>query len=491
MTGRASFGRLCALAAASAGGPAVVAISALASPIAAAALAGGALLATAIALWPVAGLLLSAAVVPLERIGRLTNDSSMYTFSLMRAIGLVTLAGIALHVAIGRRRVHVPAPLLLYGVYVGLGLLTLSHTTDWTYGVRAASAMFGNLLFLFVTITLVRTSRHATWAVMAWLLTTTAIGLFTAYQWHNPASIVTENRFNTTGERTQDERFATVLYDTSEYEVLDRTPRALGSTSHPAVYGINVILALPFYAYVLRLTRGRWLRACVAAAGLVACYNAVLTNTRAVIVTLLVTLLLIALTGLIRVRLPLVGLALVASLALMPFVPSALYDRVFDPQNYRLGRSETMRARLTYWTEGVNILQDHWLLGIGIGNQTELPRRLRDRMDMPDNSTVHNEYLQSLLESGLMGYPWLVAFIAALWIRCRRGRRLLAALGRPDEAWLMQACFVALLSVLFFGTQVDVLHFPLKGWWLVMGLAIVLSDHARRAWEARALEATS
>jgi O-antigen ligase len=185
------------------------------------------------------------------------------------------------------------------------------------------------------------------------------------------------------------------------------------------------------------------------------------------------------------VRVRLVALALVAGLAMIPLIPSALYERVFDPYNYRLERSETMRARLTYWSEGLNILQDNWLLGIGIGNQTELPRRLRSRMDMPDNSSVHNEYLQSFIESGLIGYPWLAAFIVVLWLRCLRGRRVLMALGRTDEAWLIQACFVALMSMLFFGTQVDVLHFPLKGWWLAMGVAIVLSDQARRAWLAR------
>jgi hypothetical protein len=485
---RVAFRRLPAVAAAMGGGPAAIAAAAWISPIAAAALAGGTLVATVIILWPITGLLLSAAVVPLERIGRLTDDSSTYTFSLMRAIGVVTLAGVALHFALGRRRLQIPTPLLLYGTYVGLGLLTLSHTSDWTYGLRAGSAMLGNVLFLFVTVNLLRTSRHATWAVALWLITTTAIGAFTIYQWHNPAATVSEDRFNTTGERTQDERFATVLYDTSEYQVVDKTPRALGSTSHPAVYGINVILALPFYAYVLRLARAFWLRAGILLAGLVACYNAVLTNTRAVIVTLGVTLMLIGVTGLVRVRVRLLGLGLVAAVAMFPLIPSALYDRVFDPQNYRLGRSETMRARLTYWTEGLNILEENWLLGMGIGNQTELPRRLRKRMDMPDNSTVHNEYLQSLLESGLIGYPWLVAFIAALWLRCRRGARMLSALGRTDDAWLLQACFVALLSMLFFGTQVDVLHFPLKGWWLAMGIATVLSDQARRAWRARASE---
>src|SRR5204863_5391003 len=129
-------------------------------------------------------------------------------------------------------------------------------------------------------INIVRRAGQARAAIVCWLLTTAAIGAFTIYQWHNPAAVVTEDPFNSTGERSNDERFATVLADTSEYELLDRAPRALGSTSHPAVYGINLILAIPFWAYLWRTSRGRLLRAAIAAGAAITCYNVILSNTR-------------------------------------------------------------------------------------------------------------------------------------------------------------------------------------------------------------------
>jgi hypothetical protein len=36
------------------------------------------------------------------------------------------------------------------------------------------------------------------------------------------------------------------------------------------------------------------------------------------------------------------------------------------------------------------------------------------------------------------------------------------------------ACRVAIVITLIFGVQVDVFHFPLKGWWLIAGLTWVV-----------------
>ena len=72
---------------------------------------------------------------------------------------------------------------------------------------------------------------HARVAIVCWLAMTAAIGLFTIYQWHNPAAVISEDRFQSTGERVGEQRFSTVLSDKSEYQLLEETPRALGSTS--------------------------------------------------------------------------------------------------------------------------------------------------------------------------------------------------------------------------------------------------------------------
>jgi O-antigen ligase len=267
-----------------------------------------------------------------------------------------------------------------------------------------------------------------------------------------------------------------VLADAAEFETLEQARRALGTTSHPAVYAINVILALPFLAYAYRTASGSWWRIAIAAAGAISCYNVVLTNTRAALMTMALVVLLIVSMKLIRLTTRTIVAGLVAAALALPLIPGAIWERVLDTRNYTLERSETLRARLMYWEEGMSILADHWLFGIGIGNQTELPRRLSERVYMPPNSTAHNEYLQSLLETGLVGFPILAAFIAVLAFQAREGERRFREWGDPDTALMLRAGRIALIAVLVYGLQVDVLHFPLKAWWLAMAIVAVLYE---------------
>jgi hypothetical protein len=66
--------------------------------------------------------------------------------------------------------------------------------------------------------------------------------------------------------------------------------------------------------------------------------------------------------------------------------------------------------------------------------------------------------------------------MTVLYRRAKQGERSLARAGRTDPALLLRAGRVALLAVLIYGTQVDVLHFPLKGWWLAMGLVVAITE---------------
>lgn len=468
--------RLVPAAIGAAAGSALVVLAALASPLIAAAALGALAVVGMIVAVPYWGFLLTAAVVPLERIGRFTNDSSLTTVSLMRVMGMLTLGALLLHLLMKHKKLVITLPGALYAAYFLIGLLTLAYTSDFEFGVRSSSAILGNLLFFLLVVNVVRTPAHARAAILCWLLTTSAIGVFTIYQWHNPSAVITEDAFNSTGQRASDERFSTVLADASEYEALEPTLRALGTTSHPAVYAINLILALPFFAYAYRTASGTAWRVAIACAGAITCYNVVLTNTRAALMAMVLVLLLIAATRLIR--LTTAGLAAAALLCVMalPLVPSAIWNRVLDAGNYSFDRSETLRARVAYWEEGLSILSDNWLLGIGVGNQTELPRRLSGRMYMPPNSTAHNEYLQSFLETGLVGFALLVGFVLLLHKRSRICERRFEQHGATGDALILRAARIALLAVLIYALQVDVLHFPLKGWWLAMGIVAALYE---------------
>jgi hypothetical protein len=46
-----------------------------------------------------------------------------------------------------------------------------------------------------------------------------------------------------------------------------------------------------------------------------------------------------------------------------------------------------------------------------------------------------------------------------------------------------------MIAVLIYGIQLDVFHFPLKGWWLVAGLVVAMERLSRHVADHRFLKA--
>ena len=432
---------------------------------------------------PFFGFLLTSGAVPLERIGRLTNDSSMYTFSIMRAMGLLSLGALLLHLCLRKQRFWYPYPVVLYSIYLLIAGLTLVHTQDFEMGVRGFSSMIANLAFFILVVNILKSPKQINHAIICWLFVTMAIGAYTIYQWHftdTAKSSISEEKFNSRGERSTEQRFSTILLDDSEYETLGlKVRRALGSSSAPAVYAINVILSLPFYFYIASTQKNRWVLAMSLAGIAIGCYNVVLTNTRAAVLTLAFTLLVISVIGLVRWRASYVVAAILATVAAVPLLPDSVYERVFSASSYSTAKSKTLAARLIYWRAAVDIFEDNWLVGMGVANQAELPKRVTS-IPMPPNSSIHNEYIGTLLETGIIGYVVMVSFMVTLYRRCRFAERAFRRDANREMVLMTLAIRVAFISVLFYGVQVDVMHFPLKGWWLSMGIAVVLYDMVKK-----------
>lgn len=464
LVGLAGGGAYAALAAAVS--PLVVMLS----PLAAAAVAGAFLSATH-------AFYATAAVIPIERFGRFTPDSAMVTFSLMRLVGSLALA--ATFVALWRLRepLRLGPAVWLYTAYAGCAALTLAWTSDWLGTVRAMGAIVGNLMFLVLVMNAVRDMRIARIAIAVWLASSVAAGLYTIYDWHLGGEAgITEFEI---GE--SENRFSTTFDDVSEWEALDNPRRAAGLTSHSAVYGINLLLTVPFFLWLASTARARWAQAACWAGLAIVGYNVLLTNTRATILLAGVVLVASGAVGLYRLTPRRVAAGLLLALAALPFVPSDVYERVLDLDNYSVERSGTLRIRFDYWNAATEVIGEHWFGGVGVGNQQEVPKRLKTVG--PKETTAHNEFLQTMMEVGVLGFAAWLGFIAYTFVVAVRSARQRAAVPGDDPAapaapLLFRACAVATACTAVYGLQVDVWHFPLKGWWLAAGIACALA--ARR-----------
>jgi O-antigen ligase len=421
-----------------------------------------------ILLFPWLAMLLTAAMIPLERIGRLTADSSMYTMSVMRIVGVLALGVFVLHAAIRKWEIHFGGAFLLYLAFCVWAIATVPFSSDQLGGVRAASAILGNLLFFFLVVNMVRSWRMAKAVVATWLCACSLIGAYTIYEWHSGRSRIPEDLLGATSAR-----FSTVLQDTSEWASLERVDRALGTTSSPAVHAINMLLTLPFFFFFFRTERDWRIRSLCVAGCLINSYNVVLTNTRAALIVLAGVLV----VSVARKILTLTPGALVAFAALcgvlLFFSPEAMYRRILDFSQYSYSESGTLRTRLAYWSAGTEIIQRNWLAGIGLGNQREIPAQAR--IEGPDESTVHNEYMEMMIETGIVGWLIFYSFVGfLLWCSFAGARRLRITPSLPPQYWFLVACQISMLTVLAYAVQVDVFHFPLKGWWLVAALTWML-----------------
>ena len=467
--------RLLALAGGGTFGALLTTAIARTSPMMGAGIIVGIVVFGAILISPELGLWLTALVIPIERLGRFTNDSSAYTVSLMRIVGMLTLTAWLLHTAVRRGKIVFGLPIVMYATYLGYGLLTIFWTNDRLGGIRAGSAMLGNLLFLFLIVNVVRDWRTAKRVVMIWLGASLLIGIFTIYQWHSGSRGTDESDLGSVSQR-----FSTVLKDNSEWESLNQVERALGPTSSPAVYAINMILTLPFFVLLFRTTRSVWFRIGIGASVLIVLYNVLLTNTRAAILLAVVVILMCVLRGIVKLTPPLIGCGAVLLGIVLAVTPGAVYHRVLDVSNYGAEKSGTLRARLAYWQAGTEIASDYWYKGIGIGNQAMVPKYAN--IPGPEFSSVHNEYLNTFLEVGLFGWLFFFGFIAVLLHACFRAARWFRLSAETQQQyWFLIACQIAMISVLLFAVQVDVFHFPLKGWWLVASVTVVMDQIARKA----------
>ena len=157
--------------------------------------------------------------------------------------------------------------------------------------------------------------------------------------------------------------------------------------------------------------------------------------------------------------------------------PGAVYKRIFDLSNYTYARSSTLQTRMAYWEAGTKIIQQNWLTGVGLGNQLAVPALAS--VKGPDESTVHNEYLETMIETGLLG--WVIFFgFAGYLLHLGFVGAALVRRRDPERYWFLVACQIAMISVLVFAVQVDVFHFPLKGWWLVAGLTWAANEFNRK-----------
>lgn len=455
-------------------GPAIIVACSRASPKMALAAVVGAFVALAIVGFPAIGLLLTSFMIPLERFGRFTDDSSLFTISLMRIVGILTVAGWCYLILNRKQKPQLGYLFWLYLAYVFWGIASAFHSTDFDESLRASGQLVSNLLFFMVVITLTRDFTMTKNCAALWLLATFLIGMYTIYDWHLGSNFTSGSPDE---GLTTDDRWNAVGLDQNEWQSFDVAPRAIGSTTHSAVYGINLILSVPFIIFFLKQSQNYWLKFAATTTLLVVSYNILLTNTRSVMLVYAMALGLCWFRGLLIIRRPVLFAGAMAACCVLVTVDISDFRRVLDPSNYTYENSQTLRSRIQYWNAGFAVISENWLIGVGMANENEIPKHLTDSW-IAERTSVHNEYIQTMMELGIIGFLLFFTFVIRLLSDSVQSAKIFRANQQDDLYWFAIACQIAMIMTLIYGIQCDVFRFPLKGWWFAAGSTVVLHRFA-------------
>lgn len=435
--------------------------------------------------WPFFGIAFLTFLLPLERMQRFTDDTTEFTISIMRIVALSTLGVILLHKIIGKKKILWDRSWILYAGYVVIASLGLFFSSDPGGTKRAIGTIGANCIFLFMYLNFFQTRRQIYTILAVWLAANGLAVAYSTYDWHLGSGRSDGIQMEIDpgkGAQTTENRWSTVWQDRAEWETLggEALRRSMGPTSHAAVYGINLIMTIPFLVYFIqRSQRNVWKTAGYTLLLAFTLYNVMLTNTRAVMLQAGFTCVLSLFYGLFRLRTPHILLAIIVGLVGLAIMPKDIFNRILDIDNYDLENSAAMRVRLEYWKAGMRIIDDNWLVGMGVGNEKEIPKYVKGNLTA-EKSTVHNTFIQFFLEVGVFGWLLFYSFIGCMLYYAIRAAKTFRRF--PDwrfEYYLLLAIQVAMISVLVFGLQVDVFLFPLKGWWLLATIATVLFRWSR------------
>jgi O-antigen ligase len=168
------------------------------------------------------------------------------------------------------------------------------------------------------------------------------------------------------------------------------------------------------------------------------------------------------------------GLVLVALLlpTLWTVVPAEQKARFSS-----MGEDDTSQSRLTYWRDGLKIIQDNPVLGVGYGNWLPYYQTFYNRA----GQVPHNIFIEAGAELGYAGLGAFVLLIVGTFVANARTRRASKSLPQwgPFYRGMAYGLDGALVSYLIAGFFVTVLYYPFFWVNLTFSSALLLTVRRR------------
>lgn len=125
------------------------------------------------------------------------------------------------------------------------------------------------------------------------------------------------------------------------------------------------------------------------------------------------------------------------------------------------------------------LIQERWTTGVGLGNHSEL-QHYNGLHDIIADAGAHNGYIQMLVELGIGGLLVFGFILLVLWRGLSKAEARWSTTADPALSKLpvfLKASFLAFPLTALTGIEFIM---PMRDWWYVCGLGIVLTSLTSR-----------
>jgi O-antigen ligase len=429
----------------------------------------GLAIAFAVARSPFFGLCLIALSLPLEVAGNVISITPTYNISIAWMATLMTLGSWVLDSLVSRRAPAWPRETTVLVLYLVLGIISLATAEEFDHGVEGVVHMVQTILFFMLAVDLIRDRRQL--KIILTLLVAASVCSF---------SYALAEKFllhpHVFQERGLDLlRPGAVTYGVEMGKVdthgLASVARVTGTTIHSGVLALECAYMLPFIMAYLALNPSMMRQTAGWLAVLITLGAFGTTLSRSGFLTLGFTIMLLVMTGILRVTgARLIGVVLLGILGI-PFLPAGFISRVLSPDSYLRSNSQSLNGRLELWRASFRAFLDHPLLGFGINNEHGIfhywhPERHKEL------GTVMNTWIQIMIEVGIVGDILFTVFVAMIFWRVIAARRAYRARGEATMTMIGTAFLVLLLALVTSWMTVEFLRGGFKNIWLLLACMV-------------------
>jgi hypothetical protein len=171
-----------------------------------------------------------------------------------------------------------------------------------------------------------------------------------------------------------------------------------------------------------------------------------------------------------RVGMLIASIGVVVAVAM--FLPTSFWDRVNTILPSVEEKQETVGTRVNLWDIAFQMIEDHPLTGVGIGNFATATVRYAHGKLLVKRLAVHNAYLSIAAETGLVGLFLFLLLHWLAWRSIRSAMRAATLANGPPLKLMAIAAEACLLAMMLAGLSVT--SEGMKYLWFYFGLAASL-----------------